>query len=69
MLYLDYSRGEGQWLPNRYGGRENLEAIEFLREMNVMVHQEFPGALTVAEESTAWPMVSRPTYLGGLASR
>ena len=66
MLYLDYSRGEGQWLPNRYGGRENLEAIEFLREMNVMVHQEFPGALTVAEESTAWPMVSRPTYLGGL---
>ncbi len=66
MLYLDYSRREGQWIPNRYGGRENLEAIEFLREMNVMVHDEFPGALSFAEESTAWPMVSRPTYLGGL---
>ena len=56
----------GEWLPNRYGGRENLEAIAFLRELNVMVHEEFPGALTLAEESTAWPMVSRPTYLGGL---
>ena len=56
----------GEWLPNKYGGRENLEAIEFLRELNVMVHEEFPGALTCAEESTAWPMVSRPTYLGGL---
>ena len=66
MLYLDYSRKAGEWLPNRYGGRENLEAIEFLRELNVMVHEEFPGALTLAEESTAWPMVSRPTYLGGL---
>jgi len=66
MLYLDYSRKAGQWLPNRYGGRENLEAIEFLRDLNTMVHAEFPGALTLAEESTAWPMVSRPTWLGGL---
>ncbi len=66
MLYLDYSRREGEWLPNRYGGRENLEAIDFLREMNAMVHEHFPGALTLAEESTAWPMVSRPTYVGGL---
>jgi 1,4-alpha-glucan branching enzyme len=66
MLYLDYSRKPGEWLPNRYGGRENLEAVEFLRDLNVMVHEQFPGALTMAEESTAWPMVSRPTYLGGL---
>lgn len=66
MLYLDYSRHPGEWLPNRYGGRENLEAIDFLRELNVMVHEEFPGALTLAEESTAWPAVSRPTYVGGL---
>jgi 1,4-alpha-glucan branching enzyme len=66
MLYLDYSRQPGQWLPNKFGGRENLEAIDFLRQMNVMVHREFPGALTAAEESTAWPMVSRPTYVGGL---
>jgi len=66
MLYLDYSRSQGAWLPNRFGGRENLEAIDFLRELNIMVHEEFPGALTLAEESTAWPAVSRPTYLGGL---
>jgi len=66
MLYLDYSRKEGEWLPNRYGGRENLEAIDFLRRLNGMVHGEFPGALTIAEESTAWPMVSRPVYVGGL---
>jgi len=66
MLYLDYSRKEGEWLPNQYGGRENLDAIHFLRDLNIMVHSEFPGALTLAEESTAWPGVSRPTYLGGL---
>ncbi|HEX8980269.1 MAG TPA: 1,4-alpha-glucan branching protein GlgB [Parasulfuritortus sp.] len=66
MLYLDYSRKAGEWLPNKYGGRENIEAIDFLREMNAMVHERFPGALTYAEESTAWPMVSRPTYVGGL---
>ncbi|MDD2721682.1 MAG: 1,4-alpha-glucan branching protein GlgB [Gallionella sp.] len=66
MLYLDYSREAGQWIPNKYGGRENLEAVDFLREMNVMVHDQFPGALTMAEESTAWPGVSRPVYLGGL---
>jgi 1,4-alpha-glucan branching enzyme len=66
MLYLDYSRKEGEWLPNRYGGRENIEAIEFLRELNTVVHRDFPGALTFAEESTAWPMVSRPAHVGGL---
>lgn len=66
MLYLDYSRKADEWIPNQYGGRENLEAIAFLREMNVMVHEAFPGALTIAEESTSWPMVSRPTYIGGL---
>jgi len=66
MLYLDYSRKAGEWTPNEHGGRENLDAIAFLREMNEMVHVDFPGALTIAEESTAWPMVSRPTWLGGL---
>ncbi|NLX19654.1 MAG: 1,4-alpha-glucan branching protein GlgB [Desulfobulbus sp.] len=66
MLYLDYSRQEGQWIPNEYGGRENLAAISFLRKVNEVVHGIFPGVLTVAEESTSWPMVSRPTYLGGL---
>ena len=66
MLYLDYSRNAGEWIPNRYGGRENLEAIDFLRELNVVIHGEFKGAITCAEESTAWPMVSRPTWLGGL---
>ncbi|MDD2774540.1 MAG: 1,4-alpha-glucan branching protein GlgB [Gallionella sp.] len=66
MLYLDYSRKADQWIPNKYGGRENLEAVDFLRAMNVMVHEDFPGALTMAEESTSWPGVSRPTYVGGL---
>jgi 1,4-alpha-glucan branching enzyme len=66
MLYLDYSRDEGDWLPNQYGGRENIEAIEFLRHVNAVLHERFPGALTIAEESTAWPMVSRPTWMGGL---
>jgi len=66
MLYLDYSREAGQWVPNAYGGRENLDAIAFLRKTNEALHGVFPGALTIAEESTAWPMVSRPTYLGGL---
>jgi len=66
MLYLDYSRDEGEWIPNRFGGRENLEAIDFLRRMNEVVFGEHPGATTIAEESTAWPMVSRPVYLGGL---
>jgi 1,4-alpha-glucan branching enzyme len=66
MLYLDYSRKANEWLPNKYGGRENLEAIDFLRELNIMVHDDFPGALTLAEESTSWPGVSRPVYVGGL---
>ena len=66
MLYLDYSREQGQWVPNRNGGRENLEAIEFLREFNEAVHDKFPGVVTAAEESTAWPGVSRPTEDGGL---
>jgi alpha-1,4-glucan:alpha-1,4-glucan 6-glycosyltransferase len=66
MLYLDYSRNEGEWIPNRFGGRENLEAIDFLRRMNEVVYGEHPGATTIAEESTAWPMVSRPVYVGGL---
>jgi 1,4-alpha-glucan branching enzyme len=66
MLYLDYSRKEGEWVPNQYGGRENLEAIHFLKRFNEVVHQEFEGVITMAEESTSWPMVSRPTYLGGL---
>ena len=66
MLYLDYSRQEGQWVPNRFGGRENLEAIDFLRQLNTLVHERHPGAVTIAEESTAWPAVSRPVYTGGL---
>jgi 1,4-alpha-glucan branching enzyme len=66
MLYLDYSRKEDEWVPNRYGGRENIDAIEFIRQMNTLTHAEHPGSITVAEESTAWPSVSRPTYLGGL---
>ena len=66
MLYLDYSRDDDHWIPNEYGGRENLDAIHFLKKTNEVVHGVFPGILTIAEESTSWPMVSRPTYLGGL---
>ena len=66
MLYLDYSRKEGEWIPNRFGGRENLEAIDFLRRLNEQVYAAYPDVMTIAEESTAWPGVSRPTYTGGL---
>jgi 1,4-alpha-glucan branching enzyme len=66
MLYLDYGRREGEWIPNRYGGRENIEAVEFLRNLNEEVYSAFPDVMMVAEESTAWPQVSRPAYLGGL---
>ena len=66
MLYLDYARREGEWIPNRYGGRENLEAVAFIKQMNLAVYRDHPDTHTIAEESTAWPMVSRPTYLGGL---
>jgi 1,4-alpha-glucan branching enzyme len=66
MLYLDYSRKHDEWIPNQFGGRENLEAVEFLRHFNHVVHSEQPGVVTVAEESTAWPSVTRPPYLGGL---
>ncbi len=66
MLYLDYSRKPGEWIPNRYGGREHLEAVDFLRQLNEAVYAEEPGTITIAEESTAWPMVTRPTYMGGL---
>jgi 1,4-alpha-glucan branching enzyme len=66
MLYLDYSRQNGQWIPNKFGGRENLDAIDFLRQFNTAVYARHPDVQTMAEESTAWPMVSRPTYVGGL---
>ena len=66
MLYLDYGRPEGEWIPNRYGGKENIEAIEFLRSFNESVYAAFPDVMTIAEESTAWPLVSRPNYVGGL---
>ena len=66
MLYLDYSRKPGEWTPNKFGGRENLEAIDFLRQFNASIYQQYPQTQTIAEESTAWPMVSRPAYMGGL---
>ena len=66
MIYLDYSRKEGEWVPNQYGGRENLEAIDFLRELNTLTHGHHPGTVIIAEESTAFPAVSRPTWVGGL---
>jgi len=66
MLYLDYSRQPGEWIPNRFGGRENLDAVDFLRQLNTVTHAEAPGSIMVAEESTAFPAVSRPTYVGGL---
>src|SRR5712691_3209232 len=66
MLYLDYSRKEGEWVPNRFGGRENLEAISFIKEVNEVTHRECPGTLMIAEESTSWPAVSHPVYAGGL---
>ncbi|MBN1847032.1 MAG: 1,4-alpha-glucan branching protein GlgB [Deltaproteobacteria bacterium] len=66
MLYLDYSRKDGEWIPNQYGGNENLEAIEFIKILNTKIYERFPGVMTIAEESTAWPGVSRPVHLGGL---
>jgi 1,4-alpha-glucan branching enzyme len=66
MVYLDYGRGEGQWIPNRYGGKENLDAVDFLRRVNAQVYAAYPDTMMVAEESTAWPMVTRPVHLGGL---
>ena len=66
MLYLDYARKQGEWIPNPFGGRENLEAIDFLHILNQSVYRDYPGVTMIAEESTAWPMVSRPTDMGGL---
>lgn len=66
MLYLDYARQNGEWIPNKYGGNENIEAMEFLKKFNESVYRDFPDVQTIAEESTSWPMVSRPTYVGGL---
>src|SRR2546430_3358742 len=68
MLYLDYSRKEGQWIPNAFGGRENLDAVYFLKRFNEVCYERFPGIMTIAEESTAWPGVSRPTYLADSGS-
>ena len=66
MLYLDYGRNEGEWIPNEYGGKENLKSVQFLQTLNAVVYENFPDTMMIAEESTAWPMVTRPTYLGGL---
>src|SRR4029450_280681 len=66
MLSLDYSRAHGEWIPNQYGGRENIEAVDFLQRLNTVTHGRMPGTITVAEESTAWPAGSRPTDVGGL---
>ena len=66
MLYLDYSRKQGEWIPNEFGGRENIEAIAFLKRLNEVVYGAYPDIVTIAEESTAWPMVTRPVYVGGL---
>jgi 1,4-alpha-glucan branching enzyme len=66
MLYRDYARRQGEWIPNRFGGRENFEAVDFLRRLNEAIYRDHPDAMSIAEESTAWPMVSRPTYMGGL---
>src|SRR5438445_6618930 len=66
MLYLDYSRKEGEWIPNEYGGREDLDAVAFLKQLNEVIHSREPGIISAAEESTAWPAVIRPTYVGGL---
>jgi 1,4-alpha-glucan branching enzyme len=66
MLYLDYSRKEGEWIPNQYGGRENLDAVDFLKQLNIVTHGRVPGTVMIAEESTSWPGVSRPVYTGGL---